>query len=34
MTPVFEEYWENQNAKGYKVLSDALQKKMNEYLGD
>jgi hypothetical protein len=34
MTPVFNEYWEGQNAKGYKALSGALQKKMTEYLGD
>jgi hypothetical protein len=33
MKPVFEEYFENENAKGYKVLQDALQKKMNEVLG-
>jgi hypothetical protein len=34
MTPVFEEYWEGENAKGYKALSNALQKKMNEFLGE
>jgi hypothetical protein len=34
MKPVFEEYWEEQNAKGYKILVDALRKKINEYLGD
>jgi hypothetical protein len=34
MTPVFNEYWEGQNAKGYKALADSLHKKMNEYLGD
>jgi hypothetical protein len=33
MKPVFDEYWEGPNAKGYKALSDALQKKMDEYLG-
>jgi hypothetical protein len=32
MKPVFTEYWETDNAKGYKVLQDALQKKMEEYL--
>jgi hypothetical protein len=34
MTPVFDEYWEGQNAKGYQALADALQKKMNEFLGE
>jgi hypothetical protein len=34
MTPVFNEYWEGQNSKGYQALANALQKKMNEYLGD
>jgi hypothetical protein len=32
MTPVFEEYWEGTNSKGYKALASALQKKMEEYL--
>jgi hypothetical protein len=32
MKPVFDEYWEGENAKGYRVLQDALQKKMAEYL--
>jgi hypothetical protein len=34
MKPVFDEYWEGENAKCYKALSDALQKKMSEYLGE
>jgi hypothetical protein len=33
MTPVFDDYWEGPNAKGYKALADALQMKMREYLG-
>jgi hypothetical protein len=33
MTPVFDEYWEGANSKGYKALADALKKKMEEYLG-
>jgi hypothetical protein len=33
MTPVFNEYWEGENAKGYRLLANALQKKMEEYLG-
>jgi hypothetical protein len=32
MKPVFESYFENENDKGYKELSIALQKKMEEYL--
>jgi hypothetical protein len=32
MTPVFDEYWEGLNAKGYRALSEALQKKMEAYL--
>jgi hypothetical protein len=32
MTPVFNEYWEGTNSKGYKALADVLQKKMGEYL--
>jgi hypothetical protein len=32
MKPVFNEYWEGENAKGYRALSDALQKKMEDYL--
>lgn len=32
MKPVFEEYWEGTNSKGYKALADALQKKMEEFL--
>jgi hypothetical protein len=32
MTPVFEEYWEGTNSKGYKALADALSKKMENYL--
>jgi hypothetical protein len=32
MTPVFNEYWEGENSKGYKALADALQKKMADYL--
>jgi hypothetical protein len=32
MTPVFEEYWEGTNSKGYKALVDALSKKMENYL--
>jgi hypothetical protein len=34
MTPVFDEYWESENGKGYRALADALQKKMKEYLED
>jgi hypothetical protein len=34
MTPVYEEYWDGENAKGYKALAEALQKKMENYLGD
>jgi hypothetical protein len=33
MEPVFNEYWEGENSKGYKLLADALRKKMEEYLG-
>jgi hypothetical protein len=33
MRPVFEEYWQGENAKGYKALAGALQKKMEESLG-
>jgi hypothetical protein len=32
MTPVFNEYWEGENTKGYRALQDALQKKMESYL--
>jgi hypothetical protein len=32
MGPVFDEYWEGENSKGYKEFADALQKKMKEYL--
>jgi hypothetical protein len=32
MGPVFDEYWEGENAKGYKALADALRKKMEEAL--
>jgi hypothetical protein len=32
MTPVFNEYWEGENAKGYRALQEALQKKMEDYL--
>jgi hypothetical protein len=32
MNPVFDEYWESDNGKGYKALSDSLQKKMVDYL--
>jgi lysophospholipase L1-like esterase len=32
MTPVFDEYWEGPNAKGYKALADALQKKLEDVL--
>jgi hypothetical protein len=32
MGPVFDEYWEGENSKGYKAFADALQKKMKEYL--
>jgi hypothetical protein len=32
MTPVFDEYWEGTNSKGYKALADALSKKMEDYL--
>jgi hypothetical protein len=34
MEPVFEEFFENNNSKGYKELAIALQKKMNEVLGE
>jgi hypothetical protein len=34
MTPVFEDFWETENSKGYKALADALQKKMSDFLGD
>jgi hypothetical protein len=34
MTPVFEDYFGSENGKGYQALAKALQKKMNEYLGD
>jgi hypothetical protein len=32
MTPVFNEYWEGDNAKGYKLLTEALERKIEEYL--
>jgi hypothetical protein len=32
MTPIFNDYWEGPNAKGYKALADALSKKMRSYL--
>jgi hypothetical protein len=32
MTPVFEDYFEGANSKGYKALADALQRKMEESL--
>jgi hypothetical protein len=32
MTPTFNDFWEGPNAKGYKALADALQKKMENYL--
>jgi hypothetical protein len=32
MKPTFNEYWEGENANGYRVLQDALQKKMEDYL--
>jgi hypothetical protein len=32
MKPVFEEYFGSESGKGYKALSDALQKKMEAYL--
>jgi hypothetical protein len=34
MTPVYEEYFGNENDKGYKALADALNKKMAEYIED
>jgi hypothetical protein len=34
MTPVFDEFFEGENAKGYKALTAALQEKMKEYLED
>jgi hypothetical protein len=34
MTPVFNEYFESDNGKGYRALQDALKKKMAEYLGE
>jgi hypothetical protein len=34
MEPVFKSYFENENDKGYKELAIALQKKMEEYLGE
>jgi hypothetical protein len=32
MTPVFEDYWEGTNSKGYQALASALHKKMENYL--
>jgi hypothetical protein len=32
MTPVYKEYFENENGKGYQSLASALKKKMEEYL--
>jgi hypothetical protein len=32
MTPVFNDYFEGANSKGYKALADALQRKMENYL--
>jgi hypothetical protein len=32
MGPVFNEYWEGQGAKGYKMLADVLKKKAEDYL--
>jgi hypothetical protein len=32
MTPVYAEYFEGENAKGYKALAEALRKKMESYL--
>jgi hypothetical protein len=32
MAPVFNEYWEGDNGKGYRALQDALQRKMEDYL--
>jgi hypothetical protein len=32
MTPTFNDFWEGSNAKGYKALADALQKKLESYL--
>jgi hypothetical protein len=32
MTPVFDEYWEGENSKGYRALSEALKQKMESYL--
>jgi hypothetical protein len=34
MGPVFDEYWEGETAKGYKMLADALRKKAEGYLGN
>jgi hypothetical protein len=34
MGPVFDEYWEGENAKGYRALAEALGKKLREYMGD
>jgi hypothetical protein len=34
MRPVYDEYWAGSNPKGYKLLAEALWKKMNEYLGE
>jgi hypothetical protein len=34
MTPVYEDYFGNENGKGYKALADTLSKKMEEYLED
>ena len=32
MTPVYNEYWEGSNAKGYQELAIALEKKLKEYI--
>jgi hypothetical protein len=32
MTPVYNDYWEGNNSKGYQELASALEKKMREYI--
>jgi hypothetical protein len=32
MVPVYDEYWEGANSKGYVALKDALSRKLEEYL--
>jgi hypothetical protein len=32
MTPVFNDYWEGQNSKGYQELANALERKIKDYI--